>query len=226
VPLTPVEQLGKNILYDSRLSNPPGYACATCHVPAAGDAGPSSIVNEFDSSMPGIRAGRFGNRKPQPYLYAAFCPTGPVFYPVKGVWIGGDFWDGRVPDLSGQARQPFVNPNEMANTPVGPLPPVAGGYSPLVVQKVKTGPYASLFKKVYGKNAFKNYSVADLYTLITEAIAAYESSGEVNPFSSKYDASQYGTPPQNLYTLTASEERGRQLYFGTYVRPGGTPVNA
>jgi cytochrome c peroxidase len=29
--LTPVEKLGKLMLYDSTLSNPPGYSCATCH---------------------------------------------------------------------------------------------------------------------------------------------------------------------------------------------------
>src|SRR5262245_44121170 len=29
-----------------------------------------------------------------------------------------------------------------------------------------------------------------------------------------YDASIYGVPPRHKYTLTASEERGRQLYFG------------
>ena len=45
-------------------------------------------------------------------------------------------------------------------------------------------------------------------------MAAYESSGEVCQFSSKYDASKYGVPPGTLYTLSASEERGRQLYFG------------
>ena len=45
-------------------------------------------------------------------------------------------------------------------------------------------------------------------------MAAYESSGEICQFSSKYDASKYGVPPGTLYTLSASEERGRQLYFG------------
>ncbi len=32
IQLTPVEKLGKLMLYDSTLSNPPGYSCATCHV--------------------------------------------------------------------------------------------------------------------------------------------------------------------------------------------------
>jgi cytochrome c peroxidase len=36
IQLTPVEKLGKLMLYDSTLSNPPGYSCATCHVPEAG----------------------------------------------------------------------------------------------------------------------------------------------------------------------------------------------
>ena len=40
----------------------------------------------------------------------------------------------------------------------------------------------------------------------------YQGSGEVCQFSSKYDASKYGMPPKNLYTLSASEERGRILY--------------
>ena len=62
--------------------------------------------------------------------------------------------------------------------------------------------------------SFTKNTVPQLYTLITEAEAAYESSGEVCQFSSKYDASKYGVPPQNRYTLSASEERGRQLYFG------------
>jgi cytochrome c peroxidase len=50
--------------------------------------------------------------------------------------------------------------------------------------------------------------------LICQAIAAYESTGELNQFSSKYDASPFGVPPMSKYTLTASEERGRQLFFG------------
>ena len=41
VPLTPVEQLGKDILFDHTLSDPPGYACFTCHTPETGFTGPS-----------------------------------------------------------------------------------------------------------------------------------------------------------------------------------------
>ena len=40
IQLTPVEKLGKLMLYDSTLSNPPGYAYATCHVAETGYTGP------------------------------------------------------------------------------------------------------------------------------------------------------------------------------------------
>jgi len=102
----------------------------------------------------------------------------------------------------------------MANIPDGPYPPATGGYSPLLVQKLAKRPYAALFKQVYGQDAFQVYTPKQIYELFGEALAAYQSSGEVCAFSSKYDASKYGTPPKDLYTLSASEERGRQSFFG------------
>jgi NAD(P)-dependent dehydrogenase (short-subunit alcohol dehydrogenase family) len=60
-------------------------------------------------------------------------------------------------------------------------------------------PYTPLFKQVYGQDAFQVFSPKQIYELFGEAIAAYESSGELCAFSSKYDASKYGTPPKNLY---------------------------
>ena len=214
IQLTPVEKLGKLMLYDSTLSNPPGYSCATCHVPETGFTGPNSEVNAFSGPQPGVVPGRFSNRKPQSYLYAAFSPEGPYYDPHQQVWLGGNFWNGRVPDLAKQALQPPINPNEMANTPEGPYPPTIGGYSPLLVQKLTKRPYTEQFKQVYGQDVFDVSTPKQIYELFGEALAAYQSSGEVCAFSSKYDASKYGMPPRNLYTLSASEERGRQLFFG------------
>lgn len=212
--LTPVEKLGKLMLYDDTLSNPPGYSCATCHVPETGFTGPSSQINAFSGPQPGVVPGRFSNRKPQSYLYAAFSPVGPYYDSGLKTWLGGGFWNGRVPDLATQALRPPLNPNEMANTPEGPYPPFNGGYPPLLVQKLANRPYTPLFKQVYGADAFQVFSPKQIYELFGKAIAAYESSADVCAFSSKYDASKYGTPPKNLYPLTASEERGRQLFFG------------
>jgi cytochrome c peroxidase len=36
VPLSAAAQLGKDILFDVTLSNPRGFACATCHIPETG----------------------------------------------------------------------------------------------------------------------------------------------------------------------------------------------
>jgi cytochrome c peroxidase len=216
IQLTPLEKLGKLMLYDSTLSDPPGYSCATCHVPEAGFTGPNSEINAFAGPQPGVAPGRFSDRKPQSYLYAAFSPEGPYYDSHLQTWLGRNFWDGRVPDLAKQGLQPPINPNEMANTPEGPYPPASGGYSPLLVQKLANRPYTSLFKQVYGQDAFRVYTPKQIYELFGEALAAYQSSGEVCAFSSKYDASTYGVPSGELYTLSASEERGRQLYF---VRP-------
>jgi cytochrome c peroxidase len=214
IQLTPVEKLGKLMLYDSTLSNPPGYSCATCHVVETGFTGPNSEINAFSGPQPGVVPGRFSDRKPQSYLYAAFSPEGPYYDPGLRTWLGGNFWDGRVSDLAKQGLQPPINPNEMANTPDGPYTPANGGYSPLLVQKLAKRPYTALFKQVYGQDAFQVYTPKQIYELFGEALAAYQSSGAVCAFSSKYDASKYGKPAMNLYTLSASEERGRQLYFG------------
>jgi cytochrome c peroxidase len=51
IALTPVEQLGKFMLFDHTLSNPPGYGCATCHLPEAGFTGPDSLVNLFGARL-------------------------------------------------------------------------------------------------------------------------------------------------------------------------------
>jgi cytochrome c peroxidase len=219
VVLEPIQALGKLMIFDNTLSNPTGYACFQCHTPTAGGtSGLSSAVNLGAGPQPGVVPGRSGPRRPLGYPYAAFSPVGPFFDAVfANAWVGGNFWDGRVPDLSTQARQPFVNPNEMANIPDnGIFPPPAGGFSGLVVSKVQAK-YSAQFLAIYGFDVFATLTVPQLYTLICETLAAYQASGEVNQFSSKYDASQFGVPPGApflTYTLSASEERGRQLYFG------------
>jgi cytochrome c peroxidase len=102
----------------------------------------------------------------------------------------------------------------MANTPTGPSPPHPGGFSTLVAQKLADRPYAPLLQKTLGENVFASNSSEQLYAIATALIADYEASAEVVPFSSKYDASMYGTSGEASYVLTASEDRGRALFFG------------
>ena len=219
--LTPEEKIGKFMIFDTDLSDPPAYACTTCHILEAGNTGPSSEVNEFAGTMPGVRKDRWSNRKPQTYGYAAFSPYGPYFDSNLLVWIGGNFWDGRVVDLVGQAQQPPINPVEMANTPLPGTssppgatgyPPVFGGYSPLLAEKLQHRPYTKMLKEVWGPKVFEQESPQQIYIRFAQGVSAVQGSGEVCQFSSKWDASKYGTPPKNLYTLSVSEERGRILY--------------
>ena len=225
VTLTPMEQLGKDMLYDTTLSNPEGYACAQCHIPTAGFTGPSSVVNAISGPQPGVVLGRVSNRRPQSYTYAAFSPYGPVFNATLATWLGGTFWDGRTRDNAHQAQQPPLNPVEMDNTPTnGIYPPVFGGYSALLAQKLQSRPYTPLIQQIFGANVFTTYTPQQVFQLIfAQGVAVYQGTGEVCGFSSKYDASIYGVPPKTLYTLSASEERGRILY-GVGPNPTNDPT--
>ncbi len=184
-----IEHLGRMIFMDTNLSEPPGQSCASCHHPMAGFADP-------DTSLPvseGAVAGLFGNRNSPTAAYASFSPVGLV-RGADGVYIGGQFWDGRAPNLVEQAKGPFLNPVEMNNE------------SPAeVVRKVQDSHYASMFTQVFGRRAFKNTETA--YHNIARAIAAFEKSSAVNRFSSKYDAVLAGST-----NLSAEEADGELLF--------------
>jgi cytochrome c peroxidase len=212
VPLSDGEQLGKDIFFDHTLSDPEGYSCATCHQPETGFTGPSSELNRVAGPTPGVVPGRTDRRKPQSVPYATFSPEGPQL--VAGTYLGGEFWDGHARDAGAQAGMPLIDPIEMANLPEGPFPPQAGGYSPLVVSKLKGRPYAPLFERVFGRGVFQTSTDRQVYAMVTKELAQYEASAEINQFSSKFDACTNGTPPMNLYQFTPSEENGRKLYFG------------
>lgn len=192
--LTPKETLGKLIFFDENLSTPPGISCATCHDPQSGFADPRT---DFPTSQ-GIIPTRFGSRNAPTVAYSSFSPAFhllPNMGPMNmGVYEGGQNWDGNASDLIEQAKLPFVNPLEMKNP-----------NKQSVVLKVKHGTYAALFAQVYGKAALKDVDAA--YEHIAEAIAAYESSSEVNQFSSKYDYYLQG-----LAALTDQEVRGLTVF--------------
>jgi len=184
-----IEHLGKMLYMDTSLSEPAGQSCMSCHSPMAGFADP-------DSDLPvsrGAISDRFGNRNSPTAAYAAYSPA---FGFVGGRYVGGQFWDGRAADLVAQAQGPFLNPLEMNN-------PSAAA----VVVKVQRSHYASMFTRVFGRNAFKDKQAA--YVNIARAIAAYESSTMMNRFGSKYDAYLAGST-----TLTAQEAQGLGLFTG------------
>jgi len=214
VPLTPVEQLGKFMVFDTTLSNPPGQSCAACHTPETGFVGPSSRINAIGCDTPGIIPGRVGDRKPYTYNYASFSPSGVTLGEKVGAYTGGQFWDGRAATPAEQSQAPPVNPNEMNNTSAPSAANPSFPYSPILVEKLKSRPYTPLLKQVYGENVFTTNTPDKIYVLFSQAIAAFEASREINQFSSQYDSSTHAVPPSNKYTFTASQENGRALYFG------------
>ena len=212
-PLQPLQTmaLGKALFSDVNLSNPPGQSCASCHGADAGFKFPLKKINVQSGIPPGAVKGRFENRIPPTISYAAYLPPGPPqFTSTVEAFTGGLFWDGHATSLTDQVTHPFQNPNEMNDL----LHNV--GDPALVVQKLQMDGNAFLFRQVYGDQVFSQSATA-VFNLIAQAIAAYETSPEVSPFSSKYDQYTHG-----LADLSDNEMRGLRLVTGSKSgRPGG-----
>jgi len=224
--LTMNEQLGKSIFFDESLSINGNQACAACHAPEAGWTGPLEVINVGGSVYEGSIPGRFGNRKPPS---AAYATGSPIFHLDRsGLFIGGNFWDGRATGeklgnpAADQAQGPFLNPAEQA------LPDAA-----CVVYFVCNADYPVALTDVWGDEACDiawpgdvevacategvTVAVPDAdrakvdmaYNSIGLSIAAYEGSPEVNAFSSRFDRSRSG-----MAKMTVLERRGFALFNG------------
>jgi len=222
--LNTTQQLGKQIFFDKNLSINRNQSCATCHAAEVGWTGPDSSLNSRSGVYSGSIPERFGNRKPPS---AAYVAQSPVFHYDKKekVFVGGNFWDGRATGkrlkspVAEQAQGPFLNPLEHGFIDAA-----------CVVNRVCTAPYGGSLEQLWpGSCAINwpadianscgidNYKASlpaverakvDLtFDRIALAIAAFESSAEVNPFSSRFDAWQAGKA-----TLTKQELLGLALF--------------
>jgi cytochrome c peroxidase len=218
--LTPVEQLGKKLFFD-KISEPGWMSCSACHAPRTGFTGPIAGINQHGAVYRGAVPQRFGNRKPPS---AAYATLSPIFHfdDDEGLFIGGNFWDGRATGMalgnpaSDQARGPFLNPVEQ-NMPSREA----------VCQDVADSKYASLFEVVWGVGSL-DCSAAGIeltYNRIAMSIKEYEASSEVNQFSSKYDLWLAG-----MADLTEQEAWGMELFNGKamcsacHVSEGNAPL--
>ena len=183
------EQLGQMIFFDTRLSEPAGQACATCHAPGRAFSDP----DEHAPTSKGVLPGRMGSRNTPSVMYARYSPAFH-FDPKEQHYVGGQFWDGRAATLEEQAKAPFLNPLEMANPD-----------RHTVVKKIRMASYAPLFETVFGKGALEHTDQA--YARIADALAAFHRSRTFNPFSSKYDLYLAGKTK-----LSAQELRGLRLF--------------
>lgn len=197
---TDKQWLGKQLFFDTNLSEPAGQPCVTCHAAQVGWTGPDAVTNLGGAAYEGAVKGRFGNRKPPSSAYGGDSPI--LHLDATDGWTGGMTWDGHAPGLTlgdplaEQALQPFVNPLEQN---------IASG--DVVVNKVKKSKYANLFMQVWGTNAFDDAVTA--YQMIGRSIADYERSAEVSPYNSRFDT-YLGTGKG----LTDKETLGLSLFNG------------
>jgi cytochrome c peroxidase len=215
--------------FDTRLSINENQSCAVCHGPDVGWTGPNETFNIAGAVYEGSIPGRYGNRKPPSLAYAT---TSPIFHFTRqagGMWVGGNFWDGRATGevlgnpAADQAVGPPLNPLEMGN------PDAA-----CVVWKVCTASdYPVLFTDIWGEESCTIAWPSDIaltcaiedttvalsdedrakvnkdYGYFGQSIAAFEGSLEVNAFSSKWDYALVGQAK-----LTMQERRGMALFEG------------
>lgn len=222
----PMAVLGDEIFDDENLSLNRNQSCRSCHDAGWGFTGPDSDANELFGIYEGSVAGRFGDRRPPSSAYATLSPIFHFTLKRGGLYVGGNFWDGRATGerlgnpATEQAQGPFLNPLEQA------LPDMA-----CVVYLVSVADYNDLYEEVWGGEIFgidfpsemdalcrdenstitltaeDREQVGAEYDNIARSIAAYEASH--NAFTSRFDAARKG-----LYKLTSQEQLGFALFQG------------
>jgi cytochrome c peroxidase len=164
--------LGKKLYEDKRFSGNGTVSCATCHDPAKAfvDGLP---VSEGINKLKGTRN----------------APT-----VINSAYYTSQFWDGREPDLEGQAKGPFINPIEHG----------LDNHQFIVDVIRKDSSYHGEFKRVFGVGP-------DEITIdhVVKAIASFERT--VISGDSAFDRFQYGG---DKAALSEAAQRGLELYKG------------
>jgi len=228
--LTTEQRLGEKLYRDVNLSLKRNQSCESCHslsrvtVPTEVEPGifrakkqPSLSFADPDSIQSGTTvaegsvSGQFGMLNTPSAGYAAFSP---FFHwdGSEGLYVGGQFWNGRARTLAEQAAQPPLNPAEMA------MPSKWA----VVTRLLKNTHYVKLFKKLYSIDltlipAFKLApadqpappGVVAAYDAMARAIAEFEKSRVFNRFDSKFDYVMAG-----VTRFTQEEQRGFELFTG------------
>src|SRR5947209_7073325 len=231
-----VKTLGKLMNFDENISPFKNLACASCHMPYAGFSGPIPSVNLTMIAYPGSFRFRAGKRTAQRYTYS---PDFPVlnYNQTQASFFGGNFWDARSTGYllqsadAEQAQHPPVDTQEhgfpdtacivfrLSEAVYRPLFEQVWGEESLDIkfphdteeicstpggaakfgsntQPVRLSPE----DRTHANSAYNHWG---------QSISFYESSPEVSPFSSKFDAFL-----ANAYTLTSDEMAGYNLFRG------------
>jgi cytochrome c peroxidase len=218
--------LGDQIFDDEDLSIDRNQGCNACHSSAWGFTGPDPNINAHGSVYEGSIDDRFGDRKPPSSAYSTRSPVFSFLRQGGGLFVGGNFWDGRATGeklgnpAADQAQGPFLNPVEQGLRD-----------SACVVYRVSIAGYAGLYKELWGNaietiqfpigiddlcslegpplaiDALNRAKIEQEFDNIAISLAVYEESH--NLFNSKFDAMRKG-----LYKFTKEEQRGLKLFQG------------
>jgi len=231
-----VRVLGKLLLFDKNLSVNRNEACSFCHMPDTDFTGPISILNQTTVAYPGSVRTRFGHRKPQSYTYSPFYPA-LQYNQSQQDFYGGNFWDLRATGYklqnpaADQAQGPPVDPNEMgfadsaclvrrlSQSSYRRLFEMVWGEQAFDIQWprdveracAKPGPAPTsdpLPVRLSKSDRGRSNSTYDQFAL---AVAAYEASPDVSPFSSKFD---YALAHSDQTVLSPDELAGWSLFRG------------
>src|SRR5579864_6603764 len=198
-----------------------------------GGANPGSVPITVHGAYPNSRMAK---RNPQSYVYASYFQ--PLHYnQSQADFYGGNFWDARATgyklqnSAAEQAQDPPLDPEEMANSdPACVVWKISQGKYKSFFEQVfgadslniswppDVAHICSIPKgaaELGGNPTPLALSAADRtlaskdFDEFAQAIAAYESSDSVSPFTSKFDHYLAGH-----VTLTAQEQRGYELFRG------------
>jgi cytochrome c peroxidase len=198
-----------------------------------GGANPGSVPITLKGAYPN---NRIAKRNPQTYVYAPYFP--PLQYnTTQGDFYGGNFWDGRATGYrlqnssAEQGQDPPTDPEEMANPDPACVvwklslskykfffEKVWGAGSldiswPSDVATICSTPKGAA---IFGSNPTplslspaERTRASQAYDEFGQAIASYEISSSVSPFTSKFDAYLAGST-----SLSGQEKSGYELFRG------------
>ena len=186
--------LGRRLFFDTRLSQPAGTSCASCHDPRQAFAG--NHGSRLGVPL-GSRPDLVGVRNTPSVLYAAYVPR-LFFYQDDDAPaptpFGGLFADGRADDVPDLVRHPLLDAREMHNRSLDD-----------VARKLRAAPYAGDLKNAFGAQVLD--TTASSMAALGKAMESFLQSREMAPFSSRYDRWVQGKAK-----LSAQELRGMQLF--------------
>lgn len=186
--------LGRRLFADTRLSQPRGTSCASCHDPATAFTG---FNGGRDGVAGGSLRGRLGTRNPPSLTYARYLP--PLYFyqdddAQAPAPFGGLMLDGRADTLAAQAREPLLARHEMnLGTPRA------------AARRLREAGYEVAFEARHGAGVLRDPARA--LDAFGHALEAYLRSDELAPFDSRFDDELRGKP-----SLSAQERRGLAIF--------------